>query len=153
MRTLQWLMAMASSMLLLYHSKSLARDMIGHDSSASTEPKPSIFSEEQSRSTISTIRRSLLQTSSSGLTDQISTSGLRVLVNSTQTYPFNSVGFLRMWRADYSLLQGCTGVLIGPAHVLTAAHCLWNSGLNEPAPHADFLPAYNPFATGSMRVP
>lgn len=47
-------------------------------------------------------RRQLLQLS---VADQIASSGLRTLVNDTQAAPFNSVGLLRVWRNDGSLLQ------------------------------------------------
>lgn len=43
-----------------------------------------------------------------------------------QAYPWSTVG--RINKGDGSI---CTGVLVGPDLVLTAAHCLWNGGAQD----------------------
>lgn len=50
----------------------------------------------------------------------------RAAITSTQTlktYPYRAIGSLT---GCSTCLTGCSGVLIGPRHVLTAAHCLYN---------------------------
>jgi protease YdgD len=59
----------------------------------------------------------------------------RIVVDTTQA-PWTMIGFLDLSDTN------CTGVLIGPATVLTAAHCIANEGVIE-SPPVEFLAGYN----------
>jgi glutamyl endopeptidase len=66
----------------------------------------------------------------------------RVQVNATGNYPYRAIG---------SIAIGCTGTLIGPHHVLTAGHCVYNVDNDKWYKRIDFSPGHNgsqfPFGT------
>ena len=63
----------------------------------------------------------------------------RVLVNGAHK-PWQAIG--KIYTADLAL---CTGVLISPIHVLTAAHCIWNKNTNSAIDnqHLGFVTGYH----------
>lgn len=72
----------------------------------------------------------------------------RTLVTSTTMFPFNAVGLLQILYSSgtaFGQVQGlCSGALIAPNIVLTAAHCLLDPDTGTAVQAATFTPGYNP---------
>ncbi|MGH7888137.1 MAG: trypsin-like serine peptidase [Candidatus Binatia bacterium] len=67
-------------------------------------------------------------------TESVIGTDTRVRINPTTGYPFRTIGQIDL---------GCTGTLIGPRHVLTAGHCVYNTVNDQWYSALRFTPALN----------
>jgi len=72
--------------------------------------------------------------SSDGAGEAVIGTDQRTRVYGTTTYPWRTMG-----RIDV----GCSGTLVGPHHVLTAAHCVYNISNKQWDSNLNFTPAQN----------
>ena len=67
-------------------------------------------------------------------------------VPDTSQYPYNTIGIIELYDDDGNLSGYCSGALITPNVVLTAAHCILDTetGKSLGSTSADFTPGYDP---------
>jgi glutamyl endopeptidase len=63
-------------------------------------------------------------------------------VGDTTVFPYSAIAYIELQGEQGEVLGSCTGTFIGPDSVLTAAHCLWDAGIQ------DWLPAHIRVAPG-----
>lgn len=66
----------------------------------------------------------------------------RLQVKNTQVYPFSAIGYIE-GKTKSGKFGSCSGTLIGPRTVLTAAHCLYNHEDGGFLTEVVYVPAFN----------
>lgn len=70
----------------------------------------------------------------------------RTLVTDTTVFPYNTIGLIQVLDKSGEVQGLCSGALISPNIVLTAAHCILDPDTGTATTAATFTPAYNPNA-------
>ncbi|KAK9854823.1 hypothetical protein WJX84_002553 [Apatococcus fuscideae] len=88
---------------------------------ATTSPSPAFTT--TSTSSPGTVSVEEVTSSATGSTAAVDS---RTRVASSSTYPFSATGMLLGEEGTSNEYLQCTGALLDSAHILTAAHCVWN---------------------------